>query len=43
MARGFGARGDKEAEEILALGGRRNALKRLDSDKEIKGNQSLFL
>jgi len=37
------ARGEKEAEEIFALGGRRNPLERLDSDKEIKGNQSLFL
>jgi hypothetical protein len=37
------ARGDKGAEEFSAVGGRRNALKRLDSAKEIKGNQSLFL
>ena len=41
---GFKGNGEEEdAKEFLRPGGQHNALKRLDSDKEIKGNPSSFL
>jgi hypothetical protein len=42
-ARSACAQRERNAESIFSPGGQRNPLKKLDSDKEIKGNQSFFL
>jgi hypothetical protein len=38
-----GCRPGEKQDKIFVLGGQRNTLKRLDSDKRIQGNPALFL